>query len=194
MSKDKKPDLYDLFNDDSLWGTQETESLTHEEIMRDDWYKKKTAEQKEYFRQLNLKRVHNKEYFEHWLSIMQSPEMREKHRKSTEKLWGRETYRKKQSESQKEFYKNNPDALKQLAINTKENWSKSGFIQKNARPITTPYGTFTNVMPLTDILHDTDFGRKTKAGTDKKIRALLNSDKHADWVWLTWEEYDQLKS
>ena len=39
MSKDKKPDLYDLFNDDSLWGNQETDTLSHDDIMDVNWNK-----------------------------------------------------------------------------------------------------------------------------------------------------------
>jgi len=33
MSKDKKPDLYDLMNDDSLWGNQATDTLSHEQLI-----------------------------------------------------------------------------------------------------------------------------------------------------------------
>ena len=40
MSKNKKPDLFDLFNDESLWGNQETDSLSHDEIMNPGWNKK----------------------------------------------------------------------------------------------------------------------------------------------------------
>jgi hypothetical protein len=37
MSKDKKPDMFDLFNDDSLWGNQETDALSHDDIMNKNW-------------------------------------------------------------------------------------------------------------------------------------------------------------
>ena len=37
MSKNKKPTTFDLFNDDSLWGNQETETLTHEDIINKNW-------------------------------------------------------------------------------------------------------------------------------------------------------------
>ena len=57
MNKDKKPDLYDLFNDDSLWGTQETESLSHEEIMDPIWNKRLTQSQKELWAQRNKNAV-----------------------------------------------------------------------------------------------------------------------------------------
>lgn len=40
MTKNKKPDTFDLFNDDSLWGNQETESLTHDDIMDEAWTKR----------------------------------------------------------------------------------------------------------------------------------------------------------
>lgn len=44
----KKPDLYDLFNDDSLWGNQETDALSHDDIMDKKWNLKRTKQQKEY--------------------------------------------------------------------------------------------------------------------------------------------------
>lgn len=47
MSKDKKPDFYDLMNDDSLWGNQETESLTHEDILDKKWIKAWSSARKE---------------------------------------------------------------------------------------------------------------------------------------------------
>ena len=77
--------------------------------------------------------------------------------------------------------------------NSLKMWQDAEIIAKNARPISTPHGLFSNVMPLTKVLHETDFARKTIGGTDKKIRALLNSDKkqHREWKWITWEEYDK---
>lgn len=57
MSKDKKPDLYDLFNDDSLWGNQETDALSHEEIMDPIWNKRLTQSQKELWAQRNKNAV-----------------------------------------------------------------------------------------------------------------------------------------
>ena len=47
MSKDKKPTTFDLFNDDSLWGNQETDSLSHEELLDPNWNRKRTKAQKE---------------------------------------------------------------------------------------------------------------------------------------------------
>lgn len=36
----KKPSLYDLFNDDSLWGNQTAGDLSHEEMLQINWNKK----------------------------------------------------------------------------------------------------------------------------------------------------------
>lgn len=36
---DKKPSLYDLFNDDSLWGNQTAGNLSHEDIVNKNWNK-----------------------------------------------------------------------------------------------------------------------------------------------------------
>jgi hypothetical protein len=73
MSKDKKPDMYDFFNDDSLWGNQETDSLSHDDIMNKDWnkvtgqkerWKNNDALRKEYSKKakkMNAKRRENPE-------------------------------------------------------------------------------------------------------------------------------------
>ena len=42
---DNKPSMYDLFNDDSLWGNQTAGGLTNEEILYKNWNKVRTAEQ-----------------------------------------------------------------------------------------------------------------------------------------------------
>jgi hypothetical protein len=47
MTNKKKPDLYDLMNDDSLWGNQETDALTHDDIMDKKWIKAWDSARKE---------------------------------------------------------------------------------------------------------------------------------------------------
>lgn len=47
MSKNKKPTTFDLFNDDSLWGNQETDSLSHDELLDPKWNRKRTKAEKE---------------------------------------------------------------------------------------------------------------------------------------------------
>ena len=46
MSK-KKPTLYKLMNDDSLWGNQETDALSHDELMDRKWLNRRTSAEKE---------------------------------------------------------------------------------------------------------------------------------------------------
>lgn len=54
---DKKPSLYDLFNDDSLWGNQTAGDLSHDEIMDPQWNFKKNELEKQ--RQSEIaKRLH----------------------------------------------------------------------------------------------------------------------------------------
>ena len=192
MHKDNKPDLYDLMNDDSLWGNQETDALTHDEIMDTEWYRRKTDTDKEWFRQSTLERNKDPVFMKRLREALSSPAKTQKTKEYMLSLWQDKQYAEQQSKAQLAYYKNNPDAIERSSDHFTKQWSnpENNMVKANSRPISTPHGLFSNVMPLTKVLHETDFGRKTIEGTDKKIRALLNSDKHTDWNWISREEYN----
>lgn len=78
----KKPTLYDLFNDESLWGNQTAGDLTHEEIMDDGWNRKFSQSQKDL-----LSRKANERYADE--------SYRQKHKQSLEKIYSNPAWQEK---------------------------------------------------------------------------------------------------
>lgn len=107
MSKDKKPDMYDFFNDDSLWGNQETDALTHEDIMTYSPLKK-TKSQRKVLRKIAQERAKNSE----WLSKIteankknaQDPKIKAKRLASFKKTASTPEFKKELSERAKQTW------------------------------------------------------------------------------------------
>jgi hypothetical protein len=69
--------------------------------------------------------------------------------------------------------------------------NNEGWIRKNCRPVSTPYGIFQKAKDVMDLYHAENGGKRESVAV--KLRSWLKSDKKPDWNYLTWEEYDRLK-
>ncbi len=166
--------------DANEWG-----NIGPESILDPGWNRKHTQAEKEWHRQNTLERNKDPVFMKRLREALSNPAKTQKSKEDMLNLWQDKQYAEQQSKAHLEYYKNNLEANDRLSIHFTKQWSnpENNMVKANARPISTPYGNYSNVMPLTKVLHDTDFGRKTIEGTDKKIRALLNSTKkqHAKW-------------
>lgn len=92
----KKPTLYDLFNDESLWGNQTVGELSHEEILDPQWNFKKNNFQKQ--RQSEIaKRLHA------------DPDYKNKMKIAWEEKWADPKYRKQRLKNKRNWLKDNYD-------------------------------------------------------------------------------------
>ena len=199
MSK-KKPDLYDLFNDESLWGTQETESLSHDDIMNRNW-NMITANREQANNPVRIQKQREAQK-KNWAR----PEMRE---------WANEYYgsaeykeyitaRNRELAKDAGWLKNIANANRKkakdpewLEANAKAQANRSEnneeWIRKNCRPVSTPYGVFMRVKEAAEA-YCAEHPNERYESVNLKLRRWYKSNKKPDWYYLTWEEYDQLKS
>ena len=109
--------------------------------------------------------------------VAQRPEM-----KKMAKQKGRE-YSKKYNEDP-EFRKRHIEGVENRSNNNKE------WIRKNCRPVDTPYGVFEKAKDVVSLYQKEHGGKVDTIGI--KLRRWYKSDKHPEWKYLTWDEYDAI--
>lgn len=135
MSKDKKPDMFDLFNDDSLWGNQETDVLTHDDIMDLGWSRKKTQAQKDFQSRVSNERVWGdnsvreklvKAHLDRW----QDPDIRQQYLSSLhDAVWhNKDTHEKRKATLAKTW--KDPELIERQKQITIDRWKDPKFVKK----------------------------------------------------------------
>jgi len=140
MSKNKKPTTFDLFNDDSLWGNQETETLTHEQLISPHATiianNRARAGSNEWKKVIEKRRVHTR-----------TKEQKEQASARTKKLWQDPNYaqrvKKGQEENRDKWLKN----LRRANANPKRNKKIS---KAHSIRIQTPDGIFANAQKASE--------------------------------------------
>lgn len=211
MSKDNKPSMYDLFNDDSLWGNQETEDLTHDEIMNTNWnrvtacrlraqdpkwrknitkanQRPKSAETLEKARKSTLE-VNTRPEFIQWKkeyygSAEYKEYITERSRSIAKRDYDKIVERNRRLAKDEEWIKSNKEACKNRSENNEE------WIRKNCKPVSTPYGVFQKTKDAA-IAYNNEHSTEVFESVCLKLRRWYKSDKKPDWKYITWEEYDE---
>lgn len=155
MSKDKKPDMFDLFNDDSLWGNKESSNVSHDEIMNENWNYKKTKAQRD--RQSKITKAHAQD--PNWI--------------------------KKVSSGVKKYHMENPEAAKVRANNPetvlkqKENMKK--FMESGLWKMPS-FAGHTHTDEVKKEMSERMSGKERPLETNKKISKYLKGKKKSTTV------------
>ena len=214
MSKNKKPDLFDLFNDESLWGNQETDSLSHDDIMNKNWNQitanreiarrpevrakvdaatRKRAKDPAWRKkrsELSKKVWENEEFYNKMKEYYNTPEYKEYISKRSKKIAKRDYDKivKRIHDQAKDpvWLKANAKAQANRSKNNEE------WIRKNCRPVSTPYGVFMRAKEAIEA-YCAEHPNERYESVNLKLRRWYKSNQKPDWYYLTWEEYDAKK-
>lgn len=166
MTKKKKPDTFDLFNDESLWGNQETEDLTHEDIMETNWNRKHTQAYKESLRRRMIERYQNG-----YVNPNLGRKYDEEHSKRQSEALSGVAKPLEGNKKLSKLYKGKPKNPKQVAKIAKK---MQGRTHNRGRRVMTPKGEFDKIT----------LAAKAYGVTDMAIKNKITNPNHPGFYFL----------